>query len=185
MDREETLALVKKYVKNENSIKHMLAVEAVMRELAKKFGEGEDVWGLAGLAHDIDMEVVDYRNDPQNHGKKGAEILRESGAREEVVSAALAHNRETGQKRESRLEKAIYCTDPLTGLIVASVLVLPSKKLSDLTPESVLKRYKEKAFARGAERDVIASCSDIGIELDEFVEIGLSAMKKISDDLGL
>ncbi len=185
MNREETLSLIKKYVKNENSIKHMLAVEAVMRELAEKFGEDRDIWGLAGLAHDIDMEIVDYRNDPQSHGKKGSEILRENGAKEDVINAALAHNRETGRKRESRLEKAIYCTDPLTGLIVASVLVLPSKKLSDLTSESVLRRYKEKAFARGAEREVIAACSEIGIELDEFVEIGLSSMKKISNDLGL
>ncbi len=185
MNRKEGLALVKKYVKNKNSVKHMLAVEAVMRDLAKKFGEDEDVWGLAGLAHDIDMEVVDYRNDPQNHGKKGAKILKENGARTEVVNAALAHNKETGQKRESLLEKAIYCTDPLTGLIVASTLVLPSKKLSDLTPESVLKRYKEKAFAKGADREVIAACNEIGIELEDFIGIGLSAMKKISNDLGL
>ncbi len=185
MNREETLVLVKKYVKNKNSIKHMLAVEAVMRSLAQKLGEDEEVWGLAGLAHDIDMEIVDYKNDPQNHGKKGAEILRENKAKEEVVIAALAHNRETGQKRESLLEKAIYCADPLTGLIIASTLVLPSRKLADLSSKSVLRRYKEKSFAKGAERKVIAACAEIGVDLAEFAEIGLTAMQAISNELEL
>ncbi len=185
MDRQKALTLIKEHVKNENSIKHMLAVEAVMRALARRFGENEDLWGIAGLVHDIDMEIVDYREKPEKHGKKGAEILREHGAPEEVVDAALAHNDKTGKKREALLEKAIFCTDPLTGLIVASVLVLPEKKLDNLTSDSVVKRFKEKAFARGADREIISACKEIGLELEEFVAIGLRAMQEISEELDL
>ena len=185
MNRSESISLIKEHVKNKNSIKHMLAVEAVMRKLAQKFNEDEDLWGISGLVHDIDMEVVDYKENPEEHGRKGSNILKEAGFSEEVINATLAHNKETGKERETLLQKAIYCVDPLTGLIVASTLVIPSKKLKDLTPESVLKRYKEKAFAKGAERDVIASCSEIGLTLEEFIEIGLSAMQEISDELEL
>ncbi len=185
MNREQALEAVKEFVKNKNSIKHMLAVEAVMRSLARRFGEDEEVWGVAGLVHDIDMEIVDYRNVPEEHGKKGADILKEKGFSAEIIDAALAHNKETGKKRETLLQKAIYCTDPLTGLIVASVLVLPSKKLADLSSENVLKRYKEKAFARGADREIIAACSEIDLSVEEFVKVGLTAMQEISDSLEL
>jgi len=185
MNRELALSLVRKHVKNENSIKHMIAVGAVMRSLAKRFGEDENIWEVAGILHDIDMEVVDYRNEPESHGKRGAEILRENGVEKEIVDAALAHNKDTGKERDTLLEKAIYAADPLTGLIVASALVLPEKKLSNLTTDSVLKRYKEKAFAKGADREIIASCDQLGLELEEFVSIGLSAMQEVSDELGL
>ncbi len=185
MKREKAIELIKKHVKNKNSIKHMIAVEAVMRELARKNNKDEDVWGLAGLLHDIDMEIVDYKNDPQEHGSKGAEILKEEGVREEVINATLAHNKETGKEREELIEKAIYAADPLTGLIVASVLVLPSKKIADLNSGSVLKRFNEKSFARGADREAIGACKEIGLTLEEFIEIGLSGMKKISKELEL
>ncbi len=185
MSEQEALNLIKKYVKNKNSIKHMLATAAVMRSLAQRFNEDENKWALAGLLHDIDMEIVNYQENPHEHGLKGAQILEEEGVDKDIINAALAHNKETGKKRETLLEKSIFCTDPLTGLIVASTLVLPSKKLAYLTPESVLKRYKEKSFARGADREIIASCSDISISLEEFVTTGLIAMQKISDDLDL
>jgi len=185
MKREKALLLVKKYVKNENSIKHMLAVEAVMGELAKRFDEDEDLWSIAGLVHDIDMEVVDYRKNPEFHGKKGALILEKEGFPFEIINAAVAHNKETGKERVTLLEKAIYCADPLTGLIVAGVLISPSKKIKDLSVNSVLKRYKEKSFARGAEREVISACKEINLTLEEFIKIGLLAMQKISNDLGL
>lgn len=185
MEREKALSLVEKYVHNKNSIKHMLAVEAVMRELAKKFGENEEIWGIAGLVHDIDMEIVDYRKNPELHGKKGAIILEEEGFSPQIIDAAIAHNKETGKERKSLLEKAIYCTDPLTGLIVASVLISPSRKIKDLSADSVLKRFKEKSFARGAERDVISDCKEINISLQDFIQIGLFAMKKISNELEL
>ncbi len=185
MKREEALDLVRRYVKNENSIKHMLAVEAVMRDLANKFGEDEEKWALAGLLHDIDMEIVDYQKEPEKHGKKGAEILAENGIEKDIINAVLAHNPETGKQRETLFEKAIYCTDPLTGLIVASTLILPSKNISELKYSSVLKRFKEKSFARGADREIISSCSDIGLDLEEFVFLGLQAMQKVKDDLEL
>ncbi len=185
MKREDALQLIKKHVKNKNSIKHMLAVEAVMRSLAKKFNEDEDLWGIAGLVHDIDMEIVDYVKEPSLHGRKGGEILRENGFSDEIIEAALAHNHETGKERNSLLEKAIYCSDPLTGLIAASTLVLPSKKLSDLSLSSVKKRYKEKAFAKGANREIIAECEKIELTLEEFMEIGLIAMQEISNELEL
>ncbi len=185
MSEKEALNLVKKYVKNKNSIKHMLATAAVMRSLAQKFNEDEDKWALSGLLHDIDMEIVDYHENPHEHGLRGAQILEEEGVSRDIINAALAHNKETGKARETVLEKSIYCTDPLTGLIVASTLVLPSKKIADLTAESVLKRYKEKSFAKGADREIIASCSEINLSLEEFVEIGLTAMQKISNDLDL
>ncbi len=185
MKREEALSLIKEHVKNKNSIKHMLALEAVMRALAERFGEDKDKWGVAGLLHDIDMEMVDYRNEPQKHGVLGAQILREKGVDEDIINATLAHNEESGKERESKIEKAIYAADPLTGLIVASVLVLPSKKINDINTRSIQKRFKEKAFAKGANREVIASCSEIGIDLNDFIEIGLNAMQEISDELEL
>jgi uncharacterized protein len=185
MDREKALTLIKSYVKNKNSIKHMLAVEAVMRSLAKRFNEDQDLWGLVGLVHDIDMEIVDYRNNPELHGKKGVEILKKEGFSEKVTNAVLAHNKETGKSRDTLLEKSIYCVDPLTGLIVASVLVLESKKIKDLSPSSVLKRFKEKSFAKGADREVISACSEIGMTLEEFVEEGVQAMQKIEKELEL
>ncbi len=185
MDREEALSLIKQYVKNKNSIKHMLATEAVMRALAKELGEDEEKWGLAGLLHDIDMELVDYKENPQDHGKVGAQILREIGLNEEIIEAALAHNDRTGKQREALMEKAIFAADPLTGLIVASTLVLPNKKIMNLTPESVLKRFKEKAFARGADRETISACCKTGLTLEEFVGIGLKAMQGISEELEL
>jgi uncharacterized protein len=185
MEREKALLLIKKYVKNKNSIKHMLAVEVVMRDLAKRFNKNEDLWSITGLVHDVDMEIVDYKENPELHGKKGAEILRKEGFPEEIVNATIAHNRETGKERVTLLEKAIYCTDPLTGLIVASVLISPSKKIKELSVESVLKRFKEKSFAKGAERDVISACSEIELTLEEFVTIGLSAMQKIDKELEL
>jgi len=185
MNNNEILELVKKYVKNENSINHMLATEAIMRALAGRFGEDEKIWEISGLVHDIDMEIADYRINPEKHGLIGAEILEKSGFNEAIVNAVKAHNEKTGKARETLLEKAIYCTDPLTGLIVASVLVLPSRKLADLTFESVLKRFREKSFAKGARREVISSCSEIGLTLEEFVQIGLKAMQGINSDLGL
>jgi predicted hydrolase (HD superfamily) len=131
------------------------------------------------------MEIVDYRNNPELHGKEGVKILKKENFPEEITNAVLAHNKETGKSRDTLLEKAIYCTDPLTGLVVASVLVLQSKKIKDLSASSVLKRFKEKSFARGADREVISACNEIGLTLEEFVEMGVSAMQKIDKELEL
>lgn len=185
MTREEALELIKHHVKNKNSIKHMFAVEAVMRSLARRFNEPEEKWGTAGLLHDVDMEKVDYKKDARKHGLIGAQILKEKGVEDDIIEAVMAHNPETGKSRSTKMEKAIFSADPLTGLIIASVLVSPSKKISSLSTESVLKRFKEKSFARGACRETIASCRELDITLEKFVELGLKAMQNISSDLEL
>jgi len=174
LNREEALQAVKSNVKNENLIKHMLAVEAIMRKLAVKFGEDEEEWGLAGLLHDIDVEICD--NDMSLHSKKGAEMLREMGLSEAIVHAVLTHNTAHGVACESLMDKSLFCGDPLTGLITAAVLV---------RAKSVRKRFKEKSFAAGANREQIALCSEIGMELGDFITLGVEAMQGIADDLGL
>ncbi len=183
MNREEALDSVKANVENENLVKHMLATEAIMRALAKSFGEDGKEWGLTGLLHDIDVELTE--GDMENHGKLGADLVRELGASEAMVHAILCHNERHGVSLETKLDKALFCTDPLTGLITAAALVRPDKKLAGLEAKSVKKRFKERGFAAGANREQIALCSEMGLELDEFIELGLAAMKGISADLGL
>jgi len=183
MNREEALKLVQEKIQNQNLVKHCLAVEVCMRGLAEKFGESPDKWGLAGLLHDIDYEET--KNDPQKHSLIGAEMLEKLGLDKEICAAVKTHNERHGIAPESKMAKALFCVDPLTGLIVAAVLVLPTKKIVDLTAENVLNRFKEKAFARGANREIISRCSDIGLTLEQFVEIGLEAMQNIADELGL
>jgi hypothetical protein len=185
MTRQEALSLVRQHVKNENSIKHMLATEAIMCALARHFNEDEEKWGLAGLLHDMDMEIVDYRTNPEKQGAVAAEMLEKMGVDTVITNAVRAHNEATGKSRDTLIEKTIYAVDPLTGLIVAATLVLPSKKMADVTPENVLNRFKEKSFAKGARREAIATCTEINLTLEEFVKIGLEAMQGIADDLGL
>ena len=131
MTREEALNLVRQYVKSENSIKHMLATEAIMKALAKRFNEDEETWSLAGLLHDMDMELVDWKTEPEKQGAVGADMLEKMGVDTIITNAIRAHNEATGKTRDNLIEKAIYAVDCLTGLIVASVLVLPTKKLAD------------------------------------------------------
>ena len=183
MTREDALQLVKERVKNDNLVKHMLAVEAVMKALAQKLSQNQDDWALAGLLHDADYEET--KDQMARQGVVIAGELRQKGMSDEICHAIMAHNEATGTQRESMMDKAIYATDPLTGLIIASTLVLPSKKLSDLTTANVLNRFKEKSFAKGARRDAIELCQQINLTLEEFVDIGLKAMQEISDDLGL
>lgn len=183
MTKEEAVELMKSRLANENLRKHVLAVEAVMRGLARRLGEDEDLWGLAGILHDIDYEET--KGDPQRHSAVGAQLLREMGLEEEVVQAVRAHNPRHGDPRETPMAKALYSADPLTGLIVAAALVHPDKKLSAIDPQFVMKRFGEKAFARGANREAIRSCSELGLGLEEFIEIGLSSMRGISGVLGL
>jgi len=183
MDREDVLGSIQANVENQNLIKHMLATEAIMRALARRFDEDEEEWGLTGLLHDIDVELTD--GDMGSHSKLGADLAREMGATEAMAHAILAHNERHGIPHENRLDRALFCTDPLTGLIVAATLVRPDRKLDGLEASSVLKRFKEKSFAAGANREQIARCCDIGLELDEFIEMGIAAMRAIADDLGL
>lgn len=183
MTREEALISIKANVDNVNLVKHMLATEAVMRALAGRLGEDEETWGFTGLLHDIDVELTG--GDMKEHSKLGADLARELGASEEMVHAIIAHNQEHGVTLDNRLDRALYCVDPLTGLITAATLVRPDKKLSGVEVRSVRKRFKEKGFAAGADREQIASCRDLGLELDEFLELGLNAMKGITADLEL
>jgi putative nucleotidyltransferase with HDIG domain len=183
MTRDEALSSVKASVENANLVKHMLATEAVMRALAGRLGEDEEIWGLTGLLHDIDVELTD--GDMTQHSKLGSDLAQELGASEEMVNAILAHNQKHGIALETKLDKALFCADPLTGLIIAAALVRPEKKLAAVEARSVEKRFKEKSFAAGADREQIASCRELGIELDEFIKIGLNAMKGIARDLGL
>ena len=183
MEREELLDSVRDNVGNENLVRHMLATEAIMRALARRFGENEEEWGLTGLLHDIDVELTD--GDMDSHGKLGADLAREMGASEAMVHAILCHNQVHGVPLETKLDKALFCADPLTGLITAAALVRPDKKLAGVEAKSVGKRFKEKSFAAGASREQIASCSELGLELDEFISLGLKAMQGIADELGL
>jgi len=184
MTREQALGILKENLKNKNLIKHCLAVETSMKGLAQKLNEDIEQWGICGLIHDIDYEKTS--GDESLHSKQGADMLKELGFDKDIYKAVLTHNEAHGIEPESLMAKALFCVDPLTGLIVAATLVLPSKKISDLSCESVLKRFKEKAFAKGANREIIKQCEQrLDLSLREFVDIALSSMQTISDELGL
>ncbi len=183
MIRQEVLNSIEANVENKNLVKHMLATEAIMRALARHLGENEDEWGLTGLLHDIDVELTG--GDMNTHSKLGADLAREMGASEAMAHAILCHNAAHGIPCETRLDKALFCADPITGLITAAALVRPDKKLAGVEVKSVRKRFKEKSFAAGASREQIATCSELGFELEEFIALSLEAMKGIAEELGL
>jgi putative nucleotidyltransferase with HDIG domain len=185
MDRDKALELLKNHVKNENMIKHCLASEAVMKALARELGEDEARWSLAGLLHDIDVEITNA--DLAVHTKEAASLLKENGLDDDLIEAIRLHNEEAnpGEKRSTRLQHALAAGETVTGLIIATALVYPDKKLASVQAKSVVKRMKEKAFARSVNRDIIMECEKIGIELPRFVEISLGAMNGIAADLGL
>lgn len=184
MTREQGFKLLKENIQNQNLIKHCLAVEAIMRALARHFNEDEEKWGLTGLLHDIDYEKV--KDDLSQHTLVGAKMLEGLNLDKDICQAVKVHNEAHGIEPETLLDKALFVTDPLTGLIVAATLVLPSKKISDLTSENILNRFKEKAFARGANREIIGKCEALlGLNLEDFVKVSLKAMQEIASDLGL
>ena len=181
MNREDGLRLLELKLTNRNLIKHSLAVESCMQRLAKKYGQNIEMWGLAGLLHDLDYE--DIKNDFSRHGFVTAEILEKEGIDSRIIEAIKAHPGHI--VRETLMAKALYAVDPLTGLIVASSLMHPEKKLKALSPEFILNRFNEKGFSRGANREQIKSCQELGLSLEEFVIICLEAMQEISADLEL
>lgn len=183
MNREEAYELLTQHMKTPNLINHSLAVEAVMRRLARHFGEDEEKWGLAGLLHDIDYDRT--KDEPEKHSLEGAEMLAEKGLPGDVVYAVKVHNEAHGLPRGSMLDKALYATDPLTGLIVAGALIRPEKKLENVKVKSLKKRFNEKAFARGANREQIDTCSELGLSRDEFLAMGLEAMQGVAGEMGL
>jgi putative nucleotidyltransferase with HDIG domain len=181
-NRDEILDSIHGNVQDKNMIRHMLATEAIMRALAKKLGENEEEWGITGLIHDIDIELVE--GDMSSHSKLGADIAQELGASESMAHAILCHNEAHGVPRETKLDKALFCADPLSGFITAAALVRPDK-LSGLTTKSVMKRFREKSFAAGVNREQVAQCQEIGLELEEFIGLGIKAMQGIASELGL
>lgn len=183
MNRENALKHVRSNIRNKNLLKHMYAAEAVMRGLAEKFGENKDKWGIAGLVHDIDYDTT--ADDLEKHSLVGGAMLEELGYDEDIVYAVKAHNKAHGLKRSSLIDKALFCTDPLTGLIVASALISPAKKLYAIDTQFVINRFHEKTFAKGANREQISACSDLGLTLEEFIGIGLESMRQINNILGL
>ena len=184
LSRESALSLLKEHVKSENMLKHCLASEAVLRALARRFGEDEEQWGLAGLLHDLDVELTNA--DLSVHGLKSAEMLAEKGYPAELVDAVKMHNEQAhGQKRSTKFQKALAAGETITGLITATALVYPDKKLASVKPSSIVKRMKEKAFAASVDREIVRECEQIGIPLPEFAELALNAMRGIADQLGL
>lgn len=180
MTHEEGLALVKATVANQNLVKHMLATEACMRRLAMHFGEDVERWGLAGLLHDLDYDRT--AKDFPRHGLVTAELLA-GKVDDAIIYAIKAHPGHV--PAVSKMDQALYAVDPITGLIVASALMAPGKKLAAVDREFVLRRFKEKKFAAGANREQIASCSMLGLSLEDFTQMALEAMQGIAVDLGL
>ena len=184
MTRNEALDLLLQYIKNEKMLYHCYASEVVMEALAKRLGRDEKKWALAGLLHDLDVELVNA--DPKIHGLETARILEEKGLDPEIVEAIKIHNEKaTGLERNTEFQHALAAGETITGLIVATTLVYPDKKLQSVKPKSVRKRMKAKAFAASVKRENIMECEKIGIPIDEFILICVDAMKSISDKIGL
>ncbi len=184
IERDEALALVQRYVQSENLVKHSLASEAVLRAVAKRLDEDVEKWGLAGLLHDLDVEL-----EPElaTHTTKTISILKEKGVNNEIIEAIRLHNLEAhpGAVRNTPLQHALAAGETITGLVTAAALVRPDRQLGSVKVKSITKRYKEKAFARGANREIIAECELVGIPLADFCALSLEAMQDISGDLGL
>ena len=184
MTRDQALAIVRQYIKNENLVRHMLAVEAAMAGYAKQFGEDEGLYRVTGLLHDFDLEIHPTSD---GHPALGIPILRERGVDEEILDAIMGHGSHTGTPRTSRLAKALFAVDELTGLITTTALVRPSKKIADVEVKSIKKKWKDKSFAAGVNRqEVEDGAKDLGVDLwEEHVPLVLKSMQSIATDLGL
>lgn len=180
--REAALSLMHSHVDSSSLRRHMYSVEAAMRAYARRLGEDEELWGITGLVHDFD-----YEKRPEEHPLPGAEVLRENGYPEELVHAVLAHNAaRTGVEPESRLDRALMACDEITGLITAAALVRPSRSVMDLEAKSVLKKFRDRAFAAGVDREEVEhSAAAFGVELKEHVQFVIEAMRRIAGELGM
>jgi putative nucleotidyltransferase with HDIG domain len=184
MDLKRANELLDEYIKDEKMKYHCYASEAVLRKLAKRLGKDEEKWAIAGLLHDIDAEIT--AKDPKTHAIEAMDILRKVGVDEESLDAIRMHNEEaTGEERHNEFQHALAAGETITGLIYATALVYPDKKIKSVKPKSIRKRMKEKAFAASVNRDTIRECEQIGIPLDEFIELSLDAMKEIDEKIGL
>ena len=184
ISRDEAVKLMEECLQGDSLRKHCYATEMVMRAMAERLGHDPEAWGIIGLLHDIDYEET--KDQPSRHGLRTAEILGSKGVGSEVIEAIKAHNAEAlGIERKTDVDIAITCSECITGMLVATALVYPDKKLSSVKPSSVTKRMKQKEFARSVNRDHIRKCEDLKVPLEEFAELSLKAMAKISDVLGL
>lgn len=183
INREEAYALLKKYLRDDKLVKHSLAVEAILIDMAKRLGKDKDLWGLVGLLHDLDYEYT--KREPEKHANLSTQIL-EGLLPEAGLNAIKAHNyTHTDYIPTTSIDKALIAADAVSGLIIATALIIPSKKLSDVKIETLINKYKDNSFARGCSRSRIALCVDTGIEIDRFLALSLNALKDISDSLGL
>ena len=184
MSREEALELLHEYVKNPKMRYHSYSSEAVLKGLAKRLGRDEEKWGLAGLIHDVDVEITNA--DPKTHALRAVDILREKGVDEEIIDAVKMHNDEaTGMERSTEFQHALACGETITGLIYATALIYPDKKIASVKPKSILKRMRQAAFAASVKREHIYECEKIGLSLEEFTGIALESMQKIAGEIGL
>lgn len=184
MNRDEAIKLIKEKLNDNNLVYHSISVGAIMKGVAKYFGEDENKWELCGVLHDIDYSET--KDDPNKHSIVGAEYLKNLGFDDEFTNAVASHNERHKIGRESLLAKALYASDPLSGLIVATALVMPDRKINSVKLSSVMKKFKTKEFARGADREQIKTCeSELNIPLEKFIEIALESMKEIGEEIGL
>jgi putative nucleotidyltransferase with HDIG domain len=187
-DRDEAWVLLCEYTQNENLRKHALAVEACVRAYAGKFGADEELWGLAGLLHDFDYErwPNNDHHPTQEHPYEGSKTLRERGYPEEVIRAILSHADYTGVPRQTALEHTLFACDELAGFLVACALVKPGKSIFEVETDSVKRKLKDKAFARGVNRqDVLRGAEELGVPLDEHIGFCIEALRGVADRLGL
>jgi putative nucleotidyltransferase with HDIG domain len=182
MTREDALRLVKSHVAKENNVKHMIAVGAVMKETAARVGEDTQKWEVIGILHDIDFEIC---SGPSDHTIQAKEMLH-GHVDNEVIEVIMAHNFEnTSVPLDTRLKKALVACDAVSGLVIACALVMPSKRLAEIKPESLMRKYNSKDFARNVSRERISMCVGISLPLEEFLSLSLEGMKKVSSELGL
>jgi predicted hydrolase (HD superfamily) len=183
ISRDEAVKLLNENVSSENMLKHCYASEAVLRGIAKKLGKNEEEYGIAGLLHDIDVEITNA--DPYTHGPFAEKLLK-GKVTDEMLDAIVMHNEmATGKERSTEFQHALAAGETITGLITATTLIYPDKKIASVKPNSVTKRMKQKAFAASVKRENILECEKIGIPLEEFVEISIRSMSEISEVLGL
>lgn len=184
IDRQKSLELLHRYIKNEKMIFHCLASEAVMRGLARRLGRDEEKWGLAGLLHDLDVEITNA--EPTIHGTQTEVLLKDYDVDPEILEAIRMHNEySSGKERSTEFQHALAAGETITGLIFATTYVYPDKKLTSVKPKSVTKRMKEKMFAASVKRENIMECEKIGIPIDEFAAISIESMLPIAGDIGL
>jgi putative nucleotidyltransferase with HDIG domain len=186
--RDDALAIVEEFTASESLRKHMLSVETAMRAYAEHFGEDVERWGLTGLVHDFDYErFPNAAHSPtEEHPAHGVRILRDRGFPEDILQAILGHATYSGVARETRMAKALFAVDELTGLITATALVRPSRSVHEVEARSVRKKMKDKAFARGVSReDVIQGAQELGVDLDEHIGFVIGAMQRNAESLGL